>query len=75
MTSLQECERQHLIDDIEHALYYGERVGLSLKNGDLVFGVITDATNQSFTVEDKTGTKRRVKMTDVVMFDNLDAET
>lgn len=75
MTSLQERERQYLIDDVEHALYYGERVGLSLKNGDLVFGIITDATHRSFTVVDKTGIKRRVKMADVVMFDNLDAET
>lgn len=59
-----------LIEDVEQALHYGERVSVATKTNPNISGLVTSATRQSFTIQHE-GKKHRVRMTDVLLFDSL----
>lgn len=59
---------RQLIEDVEHALHYGERVSVISKKYEDISGYVTSATRQSFTIENE-GKKHRVQIADVLLFD------
>lgn len=59
-----------LVEDVEQALHYGERVSVATKINPSISGLVTSATRQSFTIQHE-GKKQRVRMTDVLLFDSL----
>lgn len=59
---------RRVIEDVEQAMYYGERVSIASKKDPNISGYVTSATSKSFTVE-KDGTKQRVQIADVLLFD------
>ena len=60
-----------VIEDVEYALYYGERVSIASKEDPNISGYVTSATRKNFTVE-KDGKKQRVQIADVLLFDFSD---
>jgi|TARA_B110000908_G_scaffold160543_1_gene203879 hypothetical protein len=59
---------RRVIEDMEHAMYNGERVSIASKHGPNIYGYVTSATSKSFTVEND-GKKQRVRIADVLFFD------
>ena len=60
---------RQVIEDVEQALHYGERVSIASKEDPNISGYVTSATDKSFKVEYDDGRKWRVRIADVLLFD------
>lgn len=62
---------RQVTEDVQQAMYYGERVSIASKDDPNISGYVTSANHKSFTVEND-GKKQRVNIADVLLFDSPD---